>query len=84
MAVSTRFNFATGVTVNIVTTRQNFTGELIDEVFFDDNSNNTNNNNNNDNNGISSFLIIRLTAASAPFVTGQVVRINTDEIIAIG
>ncbi|WP_066634600.1 hypothetical protein [Desulfolucanica intricata] len=58
------FNFATGVTVNIVTTRLNFTGELIDVV--------------------ENFLVVRLTAATAPFAAGQVIRINVDEIIAIG
>jgi len=64
MAISPRFNFATGVTVNIVTTNGTFTGELIDEV--------------------DEFLVIRLTVATAPFSAGQVIRINTTRIVALG
>ena len=79
MAISPRFNFATGVTVNIITEDGIiFTGELIDET-----------------GGVTtgtmgttgttgSFLILRLTAATAPFFAGQVVRISTDQIIALG
>ena len=64
MAISSRFNFATGVTVNIVTTGPTFTGELIDVV--------------------DNFLVIRLTVATAPFSAGQVIRINTTRIVALG
>ena len=64
MAISARFNFATGVTVNIVTTGPTFTGELINEV--------------------EDFLVIKLTVATDPFSVGQVIRINTTRIVALG
>ena len=64
MSIPSRFNFAPGVTVNIVTTEPTFTGELIDVV--------------------DNYLVIRLTVVTAPFSVGQVVRINTTKIVALG
>ncbi|ACV60998.1 hypothetical protein Dtox_0034 [Desulfofarcimen acetoxidans DSM 771] len=79
MAISSRFNFAPGVTVNILTNGGFiFTGELIDETNVTDTTTGTTTGTN------GSFLIIRLTAATAPFVAGQVVRISTNQIVALG
>ena len=76
MAISTRFNFAPGVTVNILTVGGFvFTGELISETDTNGTTTDTTTGN---------FLIIRLTASTAPFFAGQVVRISTDQIVALG
>lgn len=77
MAISTRFNFATGVTVSIITTGGFiFTGEMIDETVASTTTTTGTT--------TGSFLVIKLTAATAPFFAGQVVRISTDQIIALG
>lgn len=64
MPIPAEFNFAVGVTVNILTTGPTFTGELIELV--------------------GNSLVVRLTTTTSPFTAGQVVRININEIIAIG
>ncbi|ACV64254.1 hypothetical protein Dtox_3538 [Desulfofarcimen acetoxidans DSM 771] len=33
---------------------------------------------------VDNFVAVRLTAATAPFFIGQVIRINTDRIVAFG
>ena len=77
MAISSGFNFAPGVTVSIVTTGGFvFTGELIDQTGITNTTSTAGT--------ADSLLIIRLTAATDPFFAGQVVRINTNEIIALG
>ncbi|ACV61782.1 hypothetical protein Dtox_0886 [Desulfofarcimen acetoxidans DSM 771] len=75
MALSTAINFATGVTVNILTTGGfAFTGELIDQTTGTTDTTTT----------TDSFLIIRLRTATAPYFAGQVLRINMNQIIALG